>query len=1136
MKSGAGTQILFGNSTYTGGTTINGGTLQIGNGGTTGSLGGTSGVSGTGSGTLNFVRSDNVSFTLPITGGVKLAQNGSGVLTLTGSSTTTGATDINSGSLFVTGALFSLAAVNVHASATLGGTGDGLATGKVGNVTMDSSSSIRPGTTSANNSIGQLTMNSLTVNGGDFAMGVTGLSTRDLVAITGTANFAASGSSSFSPFFNNVPQAGSYTLLTAGNLIIDASHTITLNPPSSTTRFTFNLVKTTGINGTIALNITGSNKNIVWTGAQSSIWDVGAASPQNWKELPSTVERYFDLDNVTFDDTSNVSTHNIQLNATVAPTSIAFNNNTDYTIGGAGVITGSTGLMKTGTGKVTLANGSNDYSGPTNIQDGTLVIGALGALSPNSSLTLGAGTTSGILDLGSVSPTLPGLSSSGTGTANAVGSGGTGQSVTLTISGGDSTFVGAIKDNIGTGSGNTLGLTVNGGTLRIDGNNTYTGPTTIAFGATLRIGNGGTTGSLSAATTISNNGTLDFDRSGTVTVGQGIFGSGGLEKHGTGTLILTGTNSYGTTLIAAGKLQIDNGGTTGSLGSGAVTDNGTLTFNRGDDPSTPVTVSNVISGTGDVEKLGGSLLVLSGANTYSGTTTVTSGVLRATTSASLGTVPGGPVVVNGGTTLDLNGAANGINFGQKEFRIQGSGVVLNGETLGVLSSTSTSTQNNAFQRVVLAGDASIGNPGVPNGARRFDIRAGQSNGQNTALLDLAAHTLTKIGTNQISLVATDVTPGDIVVQSTDIGGTRNLLALETSTTILAATKPDNSPYTITYNDHTTMGTFSDNGTITRQIIYNGDVLTYNGGGGTSTVAAPISLSTPSTVMRLGVPDPSATLGTGDYVLTGSITGPGSVVKENSTLARFSGNNTYTGATTVSLGTLAIGAANRMPDSSQLILNGGTFGTAGFDEKMATLNVSVTSTIDLGATGASLLQFDNSSALSWAGGLTINNWSNGLDRFFVGSDATGLTPTQLSSITFSGFAPGAAILSTGEIYPLGAPPVFAQGDWNRDGVTNAADIPAMLTALTDLTKYVADFNVLTPQELAAIGDFNGSGTVTNADIQGLLDYVISHGGAGSVGAVPEPPTFALAFIGLVGACAMLRRKSHKRRASGLELKI
>ncbi len=718
-KTGTGTQTLSGTNTYTGVTTINGGTLQVGNFGNTGSIATTSSVTGTSSGTLSFTHSDDLTFAVPLTGGVKLAQTGSGALTLSGTSTSTGGTDINGGALFVTGALASSAAVNVHGSAALGGNGDGITTGKVGNVVMDAGSIIRPGTTIADNNIGQLTMNSLTVNGGDFAMGISGFANHDLVTVAGTANFAASGSSSFTPFFNTVPQAGSYTLLTAGNLIIDPTHTITLNPPSSTTRFTFNLVKTTGVNGTIALSVGGSNKSIVWTGAQSSVWDVGATSPQNWKELPSTVERYFDLDNVTFDDTSNVSTHNVQLNTIVTPSSVTVAANTDYSILGTGSITGATGLTKSGTGKLTLSNGANDFSGPTNIQDGTLVIGAFGTFSPNSALTLGDGTTSGTLDLGSSGATLASLSSSGTGTANAIGSSSVGQFLTLTISGGDSTFVGAIQDNIGAGSGNSVALTVSGGTLRIDGNNSYTGATTINTGATLRIGNGGATGSLSAATTISNSGTLDFDRSGTLTVSQSISGAGGLEKHGTGTLVLTGSNSYGTTLIDAGKLQIDNGGTTGSLGSGAVTDNGTLTFNRGDDPSAPVTVSNLISGTGDVEKVGTSLLVLSGANTYSGTTTVSNGVLRVTASASFGAIPGGPVVVNSGATVDIgNATANNQNFGQKEFRIQGPGVVLNGEALGALSASGTVTQNNAFQRVVLTGDASIGNPGIPNGAQQ----------------------------------------------------------------------------------------------------------------------------------------------------------------------------------------------------------------------------------------------------------------------------------------------------------------------------------------------------------------------------------------------------------------------------------
>ena len=100
-----------------------------------------------------------------------------------------------------------------------------------------------------------------------------------------------------------------------------------------------------------------------------------------------------------------------------------------------------------------------------------------------------------------------------------------------------------------------------------------------------------------------------------------------VTKSNTGTWTFTGANTYtGTTTISAGTLQIGNGSTTGNLGTGAVVNNGMLSFDRGD----ALTVANDISGTGAVTKLGAGTTTLTGSNSYSGNTTVNSGTLENT--------------------------------------------------------------------------------------------------------------------------------------------------------------------------------------------------------------------------------------------------------------------------------------------------------------------------------------------------------------------------------------------------------------------------------------------------------------------------------------------------------------------------
>ncbi len=101
-----------------------------------------------------------------------------------------------------------------------------------------------------------------------------------------------------------------------------------------------------------------------------------------------------------------------------------------------------------------------------------------------------------------------------------------------------------------------------------------------------------------------------------------------------------------------------------------------------------------------------------------------------------------------------------------------------------------------------------------------------------------------------------------------------------------------------------------------------------------------------------------------------------------------------------------------------------------------------------------------------------------------------------------------------------------GDFDLNGVRNALDIPAMLTALTDLNLYKSAHQ-LDAAGLLAVGDVNADGKVNNADMQGLLNAL--HPGGGSISAVPEPATLSLAGIAVAvgGWCFLRGRMVHAR---------
>ncbi len=155
------------------------------------------------------------------------------------------------------------------------------------------------------------------------------------------------------------------------------------------------------------------------------------------------------------------------------------------------------------------------------------------------------------------------------------------------------------------------------------------------------------------------------------------------------------------------------------------------------------------------------------------------------------------------------------------------------------------------------------------------------------------------------------------------------------------------------------------------------------------------------------------------------------------------------------------------------------------------------------------------ALSLGGMLTVglvNNFTPALGDTFDILDGGSVVGT-FSKLQLPALNNGPLGWDTSQLYTMGLLTVTntVLGDFNRDGQATAADIPAMLGALTDLSAYKSTHSLM-EDDLVAIGDFNHDGKVTNVDIQLLLDLIAAAGG-GSVTAVPEPPSILLQALAI-----------------------
>lgn len=924
-----GTLTLSGQNDYSGGTFLNGGELIVNsaeNEGISGPLG-VSGLISFNGGTLRYgvnntydysgrfstaagqayrinTAGQNVVFTnsagLSSSGGT-LTKLGAGTLTLAGPSSYSGLTTVSAGKLVFQGPKTGSGNITVADAATLGvfatgsqvmpatltvGTAAG-ATLEFDNVSSITTPPIAAGTVTAN---GAITIN---VNSGVFSVG----QSYPLLSWT----------------------SGSAPAVNLGTLI-GATGNLTTN------------------GNTIRLNVTALA--LFWSGATDGIWNTTTA---NWL-LGGGATQYSDPSPVVFDDSATGPT-GVTISGMVQPANVTvYNNNAVYSIASSpgNAIGGSGNLIKSGNGSLTLSGGANTYIGSTVINGGVLSVGALangGAASDIGAAPGGAANL--VINGGTLQYTGAGASSdrsftlglgqatidaAGTGplnlTAPSLGYSGDGPR-TLVLAG--STIGNRLAAAI-TDDGGPTTLTKSGtGSWILTGDNTYSGETLILSGA-LQVGDNGSSGSLGTGD-ILNNGSLTFNRSGTVIVPGDISGSGPVTNNGPGTVILAGNNSYtgGTYINAGSTVQIGNGGPSGTLaGTAPIVNNGLLIFDSTGDIIIDQ-FGGVISGTGNVIVRGTGLVDCSAENTYTGWTLIEPGATFSPFSENHGQLLSS-VITNNGTLYFTAQEGDPAVRGYTN-NIVGTGKVVkdnNNQNAGwnYLGGDNTYTGGTW----IAGGGIQIGDGVTPGrgsivGPVIFTNTPTSFKNERVLIFDRPDDF---VFTNMIISAVTD-TPNDVGAQGR---------VLHRGAGKVTLTGNNSYPGSTTVN----MGT-----------LQVGD------GGTTGSIGTgPVNLVDITAIFAFNRSD--------DVTLNNGFTGAGSLVKLGTGKLTLTGNGGYSGTTVVSNGTLVINGNN---GASSTFVFGGALGGNG------TLSGPVT--VDTGGTlapgdGVGTLTINNN--LDIAGNLTI----------------------------------------------------------------------------------------------------------------------------------------------------------------------
>jgi autotransporter-associated beta strand protein len=361
---------------------------------------------------------------------------------------------------------------------------------------------------------------------------------------------------------------------------------------------------------------------------------------------------------------------------------------------------------------------------------------------------------------------------------------------------------------------------------------------------------------------------------------------------------------------------VGDGTTNGNLGSGAITNNGSLSFNRSD---TNV-VANSIAGTGSLTNVGTGTLVLSGANTFGGDVTVLRGTLRALNGAALGSTLGVTVVSNG-ATLDIT---NSANLGQESIFASGSGV---GGTNGAIENSSGSSGFVAanFARLTISTNISIGGPG------RLDFRASSATAQDAALSTTGGGpSVTKIGTNLLQMAGVQIDPtlGDILVSAGTLGFQWQMPSLGDTAHVLSV------------SNGASIGFFDMSNAVSKVLIMNNGS-TFLGQHGSNEFDGPVTLNGSA----------AFNISSGVFQLFGNeFSGSGSLVKVGtgtlilSLVQTNGGAEIYGGNTYVGQGTLMLTDTAALTNSPSIYLTNATVDVSARTDGTLTLGAAIPQTL------------------------------------------------------------------------------------------------------------------------------------------------------------------------------------------------